>query len=180
LNVNALAVNVIIIWILDREMYKRFFFGCKRLQNQTKTKCKTIPRKNHPSLPPTPQNHLTSPPPPTSHQPNTPQTIPPPPITRTRRGVATLSGSAGTSWTLNDAGGATAPGRPPQKAPRGPFHQGPFPLLNARSAKPTVRHLSLSLAKSPKGTLRLRQNPPQRDPTQRDPSKKRNFHPNKQ
>ena len=137
--------------------------------------------QNHPpqkpSFPPPPLPKTISPPPP-SHQPNTPQTIPPPPITRTRRGVADLPFFAGTSWMLSDAGGASVPGTrshnargPLQKAPRGPFHQGPFPLLSGRSAKPTVRHLSFSLSKSPKGTLRQRR----KLNSQRDTKKKQIF-----
>jgi hypothetical protein len=47
-------------------------------------------------------------------------------------------------------------GDPTKKLPGDPFTEGLFHLLNARSAKPTVRHLSFSLSKSPKGTLRRR------------------------
>jgi hypothetical protein len=139
--------------------------------------------QNHPpqkpSFPPphSPKpSHLPPlPPPPTNQTPRKPS---PPPITRTRRGVADLPFFAGTSWTLSDAGGASAPGTrshnargPLQKAPRGPFHQGPFPLLSGRSAKPTVRHLSFSLSKSPKGTLRQRR----KLNSQRDTKKKQIF-----
>ena len=100
-----------------------------------------LPKTIHLPRPPPPQNHQTAPPTYTNHA-------------RARR-VADLGAFAGSSWTLNDAGGATAPGHPP-KSSQEPLNKGPFPLQNGRSAKPTVRHLSFSLSKSPEGTLRQR------------------------
>ena len=118
------------------------------LQNQSKPSCprhslctKPSPAKPH-STPPPPSPKPSNRPAPAFHH-------------ACARRVPHLRVWARSSWTLNDAGGATAPGRPP-KSSQEPLNKGPFPLQNGRSAKPTVRHLSFSLSKSPEGTLRQR------------------------
>ena len=133
--------------------------------------------QNHPpqkpSFPPPPLPKTISPPPlpPTKHPPNHP-----PPLHHARAHRSCDSVCLRRNlldverrWRSHSAGA------PPQKAPRGPFHQGPFPLLNARSAKPTVRHLSFSLSKSPKGTLRQRRKRPTKGPHPKGPQKETKF-----
>jgi hypothetical protein len=102
--------------------------------------------------------------PPTSHQPNTPQTIPPPSHhARAHRSCDSFCVrrnllDAERRWWSHSAGA------PPKNLPGAPFTKGPFAPQNGRSAKPTVRHLSFSLSKSPKGTLRQRQKRPTKGP----------------
>jgi hypothetical protein len=119
-----------------------FFLDVNANKNQTKkTKLQNHPPQK-PSLPP------PSPPPP-------PKPSPPSHHAHAQRscGASFVSGNlldVERRWRSHSAEA------PPQRLPGAPFTKGPFPLLNARSAKPTVLNLSFSLSKSPKGTLRHR------------------------